>query len=566
MNQYLIGAGGTGAMCIRSYLCTLAAMQAFQPADYKVYIRMVDMDGQSDAAKKCSDLYEEYKNLRQQSNAFPEVVFENWDFTDSVKTAAKTYGANIPDQQSITLEKLFTPTTGVSAHTSLLMNTLYTDTELTTTLEKGFYGHPNIGAAVFNCVRDSFLSVENNQFMKELVKDLSAVKPGEQVRLYLFGSLFGGTGASVTPNLVDVLRSLKNPATGANLGGKNTLSIGVGMMMPYFETPADPFKQQNKILRPSSSKFMQQTREALYYYDKFGLVNKATSLLLLGTHELAVTREIYARGEKQYQHFHLVLLVAAIGAYRFLNGQLVDPSTGAELTGALVWNIVSGNANNCSLILSELGLTAEEKKLDQMFRFCVMISQFMRERYSKSHSDDDLRYYKEVIATSGLQPRGFINHYVDLTQEQLSVLYREKFISAAAFCRSYMSFYFDTALSGYDWTKYHAHAKHNNGEEEVLESKHPARSNTFGLRMTDILNVNAADELIENDLGNDRLGKFTLRTLFEYKTVDGQRQVNSDFSDGTMQGLFKAKCEENFRQTQNNSLADVYNVLYKAAQ
>lgn len=566
MNQYLIGAGGTGAMCIRAYLCTLAAMQAFQPADYKVYIRMVDMDGQSDAAQKCSDLYEEYRTLRQQSNAFPEVIFENWDFTDSVKTVAKTYGANIPDQQSVTLEKLFTPATGVSTHTSLLMNTLYTDTELTTTLEKGFYGHPNIGAAVFNCVRDSFLSTENNQFMKELVKDLSGVKPGEQIRLYLFGSLFGGTGASVTPNLVDILRSLKNPTTGANLGGKNTLSIGVGMMMPYFKTPVDPFERQNKVLRPSSSKFMQQTREALYYYDKFGLVDKATSLLLLGTHELAVTSEIYARGEKQYQHFHLVLLVAAIGAYRFLNGQLVDPDTGVELTGALVWNIVSGNANNCSLILSELGLTAEEKKLDQMFRFCVMVSQFMRERYSTTHSDKDLRHYKEIIATSGQQIKGIVNHHVDLTQDQLSGLYREKFISAAAFCRSYINFYFDTALSGYDWTVYHSHKKYENGEEEVLESKHPDRSNQFGLRMADILNVKAADELIESDLGNDRLGNFTLRTLFEYKTVDEQRQVNSDFPDSTMQGLFKTKCEESFRQTQNNSLADIYNVLYNAAQ
>ena len=84
--------------------------------------------------------------------------------------------------------------------------------------------------------------------------------------------------------------------------------------------------------------------------------------------------------------------------------------------------------------------------------------------------------------------------------------------------------------------------------------------------MADMLNVKAADELIERDLGNDRLGKFTLRTLFEYKTVDEQRQVNSDFPDSTMQGLFKAKCEESFRQTQNNSLADIYNVLYNAAQ
>ena len=87
MNQYLIGAGGTGAMCIRAYLCTLAAMQAFEKdnINYKVYIRMVDMDDQSDAALKCKELYEAYRNLREQSNALPEVIFESWDFTQAVK-------------------------------------------------------------------------------------------------------------------------------------------------------------------------------------------------------------------------------------------------------------------------------------------------------------------------------------------------------------------------------------------------------------------------------------------------------------------------------------------------
>lgn len=190
MNQYLIGAGGTGAMCIRAYLCTLAAMQAFEKdnINYKVYIRMVDMDDQSDAALKCKELYEAYRNLREQSNALPEVIFESWDFTQAVKNAAKEHGADIRNDQSVTLTKLFTPENGASTHTSLLMNTLYTDVELTTTLEKGFYGHPNIGAAVFNCVRDSFLDVHNSVFMEALVQDLNALPQGEHVRLYLFAA------------------------------------------------------------------------------------------------------------------------------------------------------------------------------------------------------------------------------------------------------------------------------------------------------------------------------------------------------------------------------------------
>lgn len=562
MNQYLIGAGGTGAMCIRAYLCVLAAMQAFQPAEYKVYIRMVDMDGQSDAAQKCRNLYEEYKTLRSQSNAFPEVFFESWDFTQAVKDEAAVHGAMIQQQESVTLNKLFTQTSGISEHTSRLMNTLYTDTELTTTLEKGFYGHPNIGAAVFNCVRETFLNTENSEFMRELIKDLNTVQQGERVRLYLFGSLFGGTGASVTPNLVDVLKSIRDPVSNTPLGDR--LSIGTGMMMPYFKTPDDPQEKESRILRPSSSRFMQQTKEALAYYDKFGLVNKVDSLLLLGTHELSVTSEVYARGEKQYQHFHVVLLSAAVGAFRFLNGKLLDSMTNEELTGVLVWKILPAGANFQSLTLQELGLSEEEKKLQQLFRFCVLVSQFMRERYT--HRDEDLRYYREVIATSDMPVKIFPRRHVDLTKEQLASRYREKFAGAGAFCRSFISFYFDVALSGYDWTKFHAHTKDDEGIEKILDSKNPDRANTFNLRMVDLLNIGNTDELIEQDLGNNRLGEFTLRTLFEFKTVDGSRSISSDFSTGSMPGLFRDKCEAQFEKSQNHSLADIYETLYRAAQ
>ncbi len=459
------------------------------------------------------------------------MIFESWDFTQAVKNAAKEHGADIRNDQSVTLTKLFTPENGASTHTSLLMNTLYTDVELTTTLEKGFYGHPNIGAAVFNCVRDSFLDVHNSVFMEALVQDLNALPQEACAPLSVWQPVWRYRcqrdaqpgGCFAVPQ-----RSCHQ----RRVWRTRKLSIGAGMM-PYFKTPVDPAKGAKGTLRPSSAKFMQQTKEALLYYDKFGLVDKVTSLLLLGTHELAVTSEIYARGEKQYQHFHLVLLVAAIGAYRFLNGTLLDPVTNKELHGALVWKIAPAGSEFQSVLLSELGLSGEEKKLDQMLRFCVMVTQFMRERYN--HTDDDLRHYREVIATSGMPAKGIINHYVPLTQEQLNGNYRERFSSAGKFCRFFIQFYFDVALSGYDWTKYHVHKQNKDGVEEVNEGcKDGNRANSFGLRMTDLLNVKLADQLVEQDLGDDTLGKFMLRDLFAYQTVDEKRPMTTDFPQITM--------------------------------
>lgn len=163
--------------------------------------------------------------------------------------------------------------------------------------------------------------------------------------------------------------------------------------------------------------------------------------------------------------------------------------------------------------------------------------------------------------------KGIINHYVPLTQEQLNGNYRERFSSAGKFCRFFIQFYFDVALSGYDWTKYHVHKQNKDGVEEVNEGcKDGNRANSFGLRMTDLLNVKLADQLVEQDLGDDTLGKFMLRDLFAYQTVDEKRPMTTDFPQITMPGLFRDQCENKFGNQQHNSLADVYEVLYRAAK
>jgi len=277
MKQFLIGAGGTGAMAIRSYLCILAALSAdpnTPPLD-EIFIRLVDMDYGSDAAMKCKELFDYYNDLKEKCSLFPQVEFEIWDFTMAVRSSVAQNGITMDENKAVTLRGMVTPGSGVpSDHTARLMETLYTDAELDKPLDKGFYGHPNIGSTVFNYVSNDFLRTDDSSFMKNLQAELADPNALQHpVPVYLFGSLFGGTGASVIPNLITVLRSLED-GHGTALGDETRMKLGVCMLMPYFKTP--PITQEAKAagIHPDDSKFMIQTREALRYYGEFGINNK----------------------------------------------------------------------------------------------------------------------------------------------------------------------------------------------------------------------------------------------------------------------------------------------------
>lgn len=345
MNKYVIAAGGTGCLSVQSMLFALVArfLQPGARMEGKVYIRVVDMDQKSDARQACVDLLDSYNQLRRNANKgpegglnLPEIVLEAWDFTSAVRRSAEKGRVLLEPNQPITLRQLFQTLDQDQAakeHTDLLMHTFFTDEELKTSLEGGFYGHPNIGAMVFNYVRDDFLQThyeENGQtvesaFMASLMQDIHDAAHGEKVPLYLYGSLFGGTGASVIPNLIDVLRSIMDDGGPVAAGqerenwGVTRLRLGAAMLMPYYKLPAPQGEEAQNTLRPDSDKFDAQTKEALQYYDEFRVVDKLDSLLLLGVGRNArgVTSEVYARGGIQKQHAHVILLAAGVAGVRF---------------------------------------------------------------------------------------------------------------------------------------------------------------------------------------------------------------------------------------------------------
>lgn len=566
---YIIATGGTGAMCARAFLYLLAAGCGNKDDTY--HILLVDKDKHSDAGTACENLLEEYNSLRAQlteaqSFHMPKVELEKWNFTDAVidEYVCRT-GRQAQDLSSLNLKNLLNPEN--DSMKALLMDTLYTRDEMQVDLENGFYGHPNVGAAVFDYIRKRFLSQKTvdregsekvNQFMTDLHNSLRS----QPTFVYLFGSLFGGTGASVFPNVVSALRSIRGE-TPADNWGETRLVLGGTMVMPYFrlpDCPSDSIERLESVV-PNDSKFAEQTREALRYYAESHLLQQMMNLMLVGTKQLDVTSELYARGGDQCQHFHMVLQIAASAALRFFQGELGGMQNyypaGQPVTPAgklLLWKVQPDKGGSkdgwSTLTVNELGLEKEYRKMDQFLRFSMIVVYYLQNKFSKETAS--LRDEIEVLGTMKQMRDQNGNplqlHKGHISTQDINTYYKEPIGKASAFCKKFLQYYFDVAMSGYDWSKYHEKQSvqvQKGGSQTVSCKKYSvlptvssqAMEDTFlSRRWVDIVNLTQMHRVLEVMHPNEVEKSTTLNQIMTFMPLDTERhwvqEVNFPYNIG----------------------------------
>lgn len=549
MERFIIAAGGTGAMCARAFIYMAAAGCANKTDRY--HILLMDKDKDSDAVTACENLLTNYNAMREQmgqksgTSTFPIIKVHQWNFTDEiVDEYVKRTGFSATTLASLTLNKLLNPEG--NAQMAQILSTMYTQEELDIDLAKGFYGHPNIGAPVFSYVQHRFLdptvtkadgTVQNNTFMTDLINALTAGK----AYVYLMGSLFGGTGATVIPNVVLALQTLKDSA--GNPVGQTNLVLGGTVVMPYFKLPICPNDAAEKLasVAPADSKFAGQTRDALSYYHESGLLNKMMNLLLLGTTHLDVTSELYARGGAQKQHFHIVNLLAAAAANRFFKDQLGTMASAvnvpetqaiAPLGELLVWKADNTDAaDHNTLSAAELDLTNEFQTLNEFLRFSVVVRYYMRLQFDVP--SQDMKDMNEIRGTCKQMKREDGSHLDPrtITTNEIDDFYKEPVKNAGIICEGFFQFLYDVALSGYDWSGYHVKnkvpAEVRNGKQyynyNVTANVVPTSAADFGNRWVDLANLTDLKDLQEAKNPLDITSQKTLNGICSFNMLDQGR-------------------------------------------
>lgn len=294
MGCYVFYVGGSGSKMLEASLHAAAA-GVFNVTGAPVNTVIVDLDETGGNLKRAQSLIDIYKDVRasiggrEEKEGSADIGFRT-DFELYTLTAVEKKKAM----------------DGIKASTDIgddreIARALYTDYELDMSYQRGFYGHPNVGAHFFASQLPNL--PKNHSFTEVIDKIRQELVKGGRPRILLAGSIFGGTGASAIPSIAKYIRQMGGGAV-----------IGAMLLLPYFATT----KGDGVI---DYTQFEPKAKAALEYYAKEGVGygdNKVFNAIYMVGSQDKVVYSYCTGGSEQNNAAHLVDFLGAEAVSHFL--------------------------------------------------------------------------------------------------------------------------------------------------------------------------------------------------------------------------------------------------------
>jgi hypothetical protein len=202
---------------------------------------------------------------------------------------------------------LTTQSSGLAA----MFDCLFPPEEQQADLEVGFRGRPPIGSAVMS--RISLEQEAQTGQWQQMLNDIeSAAGSGDPPVIHLFGSVFGGTGASGVPTLGQLL---KNWLRSRNL---SSVSVHASLLLPYFDFEGQGGSETG--VHAEARNFQLNTDAALQYLRTSGEAC-FDSVYLVGS-DIKARFDFSIGGTSQSNAAHLVELFAALACRRSVSREI----------------------------------------------------------------------------------------------------------------------------------------------------------------------------------------------------------------------------------------------------
>lgn len=412
--------GGTGAKC-GELLIHMCANGYFQYNSLSMLY--IDSDMNNGNAQKFKNLYNTYQNCRKEYRIEGSPL--NCFFNPTVKLWYVNPVQNFKyfkDMLNVTTEEQ-----NVTEAAKALMEILYSKEEMNLEISNGFFAHPNVGAAIFAANIDDILKT----FLLHIRKEMQEMK---KVKIFLLGSIFGGTGASSLPTLAHALKkSLFGESENKNIAQQ--LKIGGCMVLPYFL-----FSRKKVVLTDDkedpnieADKFALKTRSALEYYkyvDNEEGRKTFDELFILG-HEKADIRGFYApAGSSQRNLPHIVEFFAAMSSITFFEDAM-------EKTGKYFAVVPTEKISGSSIYKAERGYAL----FFIMMRFAIVMKSLILEELFDYTQGNKLRKDAKMIPWY----YDFLNGKGKAKDFQEDKLYN-KFSGISEYCSEYVRWFAELNL------------------------------------------------------------------------------------------------------------------------
>ncbi|CAG5002180.1 hypothetical protein DYBT9275_02829 [Dyadobacter sp. CECT 9275] len=357
IKNVLIGIGGTGSRVIESVVHLCAA--GLGPD--KLHIFMIDPDQGNGNLTRTKSLIKRYTEVREK--------FQRTENNKSFKTEIIIPPGDAPfiwsifDERDYTLSKYinYDNISQTRPEIADLANVLFTEKELTTSLNEGFRGHPSIGAVVM-------ADPPMDEYPFKLLWDGIESLGKNDLRVFIVGSIFGGTGAAGFPTLGSRQLIKFNEKMHASLGSENSrVLLGGALVLPYFSFSVDTAKSADEPMFVTTSDFPIATKAALQYYDDKEL--GFDQYYFIGDSLAQKVGEFSTGSSTQENKPHYVEMVSALSSFDFFAQSGDNVSDGKKYFLA--------SRENAEVTWNMLPLTRASKDLtDQRRNFKKAISNF----------------------------------------------------------------------------------------------------------------------------------------------------------------------------------------------
>lgn len=365
-------------------------------------------------------------------------VNTDWDFTLALARLKERNAGGVQNAGTISLKDAVSRTN--NNDDKVLMNAFYTQKEQNIDTDKGFYGDPSVGSLIFKYM------VKNDGNQNDIANPVTGwlgqhANAGDEARVFIIGSIFGGTGAAIFSNLAAHLRD------SANVG---RLFISGVLLLPYFS-----FGDGGQNAKVNSAEFFKKSKVALDEYNRdlnlIRTVNNPNgsfdSLYVCGQYECHMTSENYADGgENQNNHFDLVDLVAASAMVDFFN-KTVDDNGQIVGSGKIYEYRFGQRTNNAKAEIELKDISELSEKMKQMLLFSAFVVTRVYGQYllNKSNSQD---FYNNVEMIRRLFDH---NEILGRNNKYSNVIKASSPVSVYLYCREYIRLAYDIAKNGYNW-------------------------------------------------------------------------------------------------------------------
>lgn len=324
--NYFIGIGGTGARCLEALIYLTAAGVLTDD----INVLLIDPDSNNGNSTVTNNLLTSYHTLQRARQPADPKTRSLWGTSELplptlFRARINNEGIRPARWNSVQRNtgRKFEDVISYTACPDKLkrfINLFYQPDDLNMTLDVGYQGRTNVGSVALK--QDLEVTADTStagfrEFLEALGGDLE-----HETKVFVAGSIFGGTGAAGIPTIPALIKSLESDFFRRE--NRKNLRWGTALMAPYFTFPQAAGANGNLGPGTNSTLHPIAAKAALMYY-AFTPPGYNHVYLMGAPNRSNTNNENRPGGEAQRNLPHYAELVSALSAVDFYSRTNIDP-------------------------------------------------------------------------------------------------------------------------------------------------------------------------------------------------------------------------------------------------